>query len=382
MKRYYWFLAVSVILFSGISGCKSAKKSLKKGNFDEAVFLAVEKLADSPTHSGSLATLKEAYPNALNMHLDEIKRHHLSASPYKYEFLVHEYKALNALFEAINKCGVCARQVDARPFRTEENEARTQAADARYFEGESFLAAGGRVNARKAFDSFEKVKEFVPAYRDIERKLDMSYEDATFKVVVEQVLVTSKLYQLSNEYFQSRINEFLRTNKRLNKFVQFYTPEEAVAQSLRPDHVVVLQFDDFVVGQTLLEKNTETVTSKDSVKVGETTVNKVKVPVYNRVTAKLTISRKTVHSGGLLDMRIEDFATRNRVSQEKFTGEYNWVCEWGNFNGDERALTPAQLRICRVREQSPPPPQQLFVEFNKPLYDRVTSRLRAFYASY
>ena len=52
----------------------------------------------------------------------------------------------------------------------------------------------------------------VPNFREATRLLDEAYQTASFKVVVEQVLVTSRAYQLSNAYFQDRINEFLQTN--------------------------------------------------------------------------------------------------------------------------------------------------------------------------
>ncbi|MEZ4904596.1 MAG: hypothetical protein R2822_24035 [Spirosomataceae bacterium] len=83
-----------------------------------------------------------------------------------------------------------------------------------------------------------------------------------------------------------------------------------------------------MVGQTIINSNTETVTSKDSVQVGEATINGKKVPVKNLVTAKLNRTRKSVLSSGLLDMQIMDFRTKSVVSQEKFRGDYNWFCEW------------------------------------------------------
>jgi hypothetical protein len=145
---------------------------------------------------------------------------------------------------------------------------------------------------------------------------------------------------------------------------------------------VTLQFDDFAIGQTLIETKTEVVTSKDSVKVGEATVDGKKVEVFNTVTAKLTKSRKTVLSGGLLDMQIRDFSTKRIIYQDKIPGEFSWVCEWGNFNGDERALSADQKRISTVRELMPPAPQQLFVEFSKPIYGQLTSNLKSFYDKY
>ena len=380
MKKYFYLLFIIQIIV--LAGCKSAKKSLKRGDFDDSVLRAVEKLRNTPNHISSLDILKAAYPRALEQHLDDISRNKNNSDLFHWETEVDGYASLNRLYDAINKCSVCARAVEGRNFIAEEKSARDQAFAVRYREGEKSFSIGTRENARVAYEHFERANSISPNRNDIQRKLDESFEIATFKVVVEQVLVTSRVYQLSNAYFQDRINEFLQTNKRMNKFVRFYTPGEATDIKLKPDHIITLQFDDFVVGQTLVEKNTETVTSKDSVKVSEKIVGKMKVPIYGKVTAKLTKNRKTVHSSGLLDMRIEDFQTKRIVNQEKFTGEYNWMCEWANYNGDERALTAAELRMCKSQELLPPAPQQLFIEFSKPIYDRVTSKLKNYYAKY
>lgn len=380
MKKLFYCLWALLLVFV-LDACKSAKKSLKRGEYDESVLMAVSKVKDN-ARSSSADILKEAYPLALQQHLDDLKRHEASNDNLRWERMAEAYIKLNQMYAAIRDCPACGRLVSARSFPQEEQEARLKAAEARYEAGQSLLAQGGRDNARQAFMHFERTKELVPGFRNINQKLDEAYEEASFKVVVEQVLVTSRAYQLSNEYFQNRINEFLQNNRRLNQFVRFYTPQEATTDKVRPDHVVTLQFDDFVVGQTLVESTTEVVTSKDSVKVGEATVAGKKLPVYNKVTAKLTHNRKTVLSKGLLDLQILDFGSRRIVYQEKIPGEYAWVCEWGSFNGDERALTAEQKRMTNTRELLPPSPQQLFVEFSRPIYSRLTSKLKSFYDKY
>ncbi|WP_247233810.1 hypothetical protein [Telluribacter sp. SYSU D00476] len=382
MKNFLYYSLLAIALLLTLDGCRSAKKSLRRGDYDESVYRAVEKLKDNPRHTTSADILKEAYPLALQLHLDDIERYEKSVEPFRWEPVAEAYTSLNRLYDALRSCRSCAQLVTARSYYDEEKEARHKAAADRYAEADRLLSQGGRENARRAYTHFERVDGIVPNYQDVTRRLDEAYEQASFKVVVEQVLVSSRAYQLSNEYFQERVNEFLQTNRRLNKFVRFYTPEEASDIRLRPDHVVRLQFDDFVVGQTLVETKSETVTSKDSVKVGEATVEGKKVPVYNKVTAKLNRNRKTVHSSGILDMQIQEFGSRRMVYQEKFPGEFNWFCEWANYNGDERALTPDQKRMSNSRELLPPPPQQLFVEFSKPIYDRLTSKLRNYYARY
>jgi hypothetical protein len=382
MKRKFTHFFYFPLILSLLANCKSAEKSLKKGDFDESVIRAADKLSGNPAHGSSIDVLKQAYPLALEQHLNEIKQNKDSQNLFKWESEMQSYEKLNRLFQAIDQCGTCAKLVSAQNFEKEEKVARNNAASVRYKEAQTLLAVGDRENARKAYEHFEVVNNILPKFDDVEKKLDLAYEIASFKVVVEQVLVTSRTYQLSNEYFQERVNEYLQTNKRLNKFVRFYMPEEAANLKLQPDHIIRLQFDDFVVGNTLVEKNTEVVISKDSVKVGEKQVGRSKVPIYNKVTAKLTLSRKTVLSAGLLDMQIMDFKTKRVVTQEKFNGEYNWTCEWANFNGDERALTAAQLRKCKSQELLPPAPQQLFIEFSKPIYERLTSKLQTYYAKY
>jgi len=375
-------LPFALLLFLFV-GCKTAKKAFKRGDYDESVFRAAEKLRDSPNASTSADILKQAYPLAIRQNLDDVARYQNATEAFHWEPVVNAYKRLNTMYNALRRCPECERLVTVRSFMNEERDAREKAAADRYEAGMAAMRnKESRQMAREAYTHFETCDAMVGGYQNVRSLLDESFDYASFKVVVEQVLVTSRTYQLSNEFFQNKVSEFLQTNRRLNKFVQFYTPQEAANSRLKADHVIKLEFDDFVVGQTIINSNTETVTSKDSVKVGETTVAGKKIPVYNRVTAKLNRTRKSVLSSGLLDMQIMDFRTKSVVTQEKFRGDFNWFCEWGSFNGDERALTSEQKQMCNSREINPPPPQQLFIEFSKPIYDRLTSKIRDYYKNY
>lgn len=381
MVRYRFIIFVGLVLAVLIWQCKSAGKAMKAGEYYDAVVLATKKLKDSPAHSSSLDILKSAYPKALDAHLGAIKKLEANASGFYWEEVVKHYQKLNDMYDHVSTCTPCLNALEAQSFRTEEDKARERAAEARYHEGDKWLALRTRDEARKAYDHFEVANRLYPRYRDVESKLSRAFELATFKVVVEQVQVPSKMYQLSNQYFQDRINEFLKSNGLQNRFVRFYSPVEAETERIKPDHVIILQFDDFVVGQTMIERNTETVT-RDSVKIGETKSRDKVVPVYGKVTAKFTHARKTVVSGGVLDVLIEDYETKRQVFQDKLSGQYTWTCEWGSFSGDERALSPAQKKMAKQQELTPMPPQQMFIEFSKPLYDQLTRKLRSFYQKY
>jgi hypothetical protein len=322
---------------------------------------------------------------ALRYHTDNIKQAEVSNDRFRWDAQAKAYTQLNRLAEEIRRCPSCLNLLRSpQQFLNEEQNARERAASEHYEAGLDALAQrDNREVARQAYDHFEAVKNFVPTYRDVENRLNEAYFYASLKVVVEQAKLNSRIYQYSNEFFQGKINEFLATNRRLNKFVRFYSPEEAKADKVTvADQIVRLEFDDFVVGQTFVNTKTETVWSADSVVVGSTKVNGKNIDVKNKVKADLTINRKSVVSKGLLNLLIVDGRTGKVLLQEQVPGEHTWNQEWGSFNGDERALTDTQKRISQNREQLPPPPQQLFVEFCRPIYDSVTYRIRRFYEKY
>ncbi|MDH4058635.1 MAG: hypothetical protein OEU76_07710, partial [Cyclobacteriaceae bacterium] len=211
--------------------------------------------------------------------------------------------------------------------------------------------------------------------------LDKSKFEATTFVVLEQVAVPAR-YNLSGGFFQDKVEEYLNRNYTQEGFVQFFTPQAAQSIQLpRTDQVMRLQFDDFSVGNTLINEKEETV-KKDSVKVGEAKVDGKTVPVYNTVSAKLITVRKEVVSEGLLSMIVVDAKTGGVLTHRKLPGRYVWFTTWGKFNGDERALSQQQIEMCNRREVQPPDPQALFLSFASPIYDQLIPSIRSFYQNY
>jgi hypothetical protein len=189
-------------------------------------------------------------------------------------------------------------------------------------------------------------------------------------------------YSLSGGFFQDKVEEYLHQNYPDRGFIKFYTPEELRNVKLaKVDQILRIQFDDFSVGNTIINEKQETF-KKDSVKVGEARVDGKVIPVYNTVTAKLITVRKEVVSTGLLSMIVLDGTTNGVLSHKKFSGDYSWVSTWGRYNGDDRALSDQQIALCKRSEQQPPPPQDLFLEFTRPIYNQLIPALQSFYRNY
>lgn len=378
LRKSLLFLFIPFIF----SCSRSGTKALEKGNYYDAVLQSVEKLKKDRSNEKATQVLVDAYPLASRDFLGDIERSKNMNLPFRWEKILGNYDKLNKMHDLIEGCMACRKAVNAPAYFREMDDAVEKAADERYAFGNSLLKKGTKTSARDAYDQFDKILVYAPNYRDVQDKLEEALSAGSFHVVVEQPKINSRMYQYSNEYFQGKVDEFLRTNRRMNKFIRFYSPAEAKTLNLRPDHVVRLEFVDFVVGETDRQSDKNTVFSKDSVKTGDAMIGGKKVPVFGKVKADITKYRKVVRSKGVLNLEIFDYQRNASLLREDVTGEYTWVNEWARYNGDDRALTDVERQMCNKNEEMPPSRQQLFIEFSKPIYDQVTAKLKKFYDKY
>ncbi len=380
MKNRYLFLFVLVAI---LASCSSGKKAYETGDYYDASLKAINRLRQNPDHKKSRETLRVSYPLAVETIELETKNRLASNEPFKYKFVLQGYQRINYLNEEIQRAPG-AKSVIRNPvnYSSRIPELKELAAEESYEAGLVALARNTREDAKNAYHMFRDAQDFIPGYRDVAQKLDESLFKATLKVVVDQIPVPTR-YNLSAGFFQDKVQEYLHNQYGGNPFVRFYTPQEAETEELPyVDQYLRIQFDDFVVGETHVLQNTETL-SRDSVVVGSVTMEDgSKVNVYNTVKAKLTTWRKEVRSRGLLSLQVFDANSNALITHQKFDGEFVWFSQWGNFNGDERALTEEQIRICQTTEILPPPPQDLFLEFTRPIYNQLVPALDNFYRRY
>lgn len=374
----------SVLLYLGfcflivLSACSTGRRSLEKGDYDKAVYQAVNRLKQDTDNRKAMQTLKKAYQYAEETHLTRVRELSLSSDILRWEAILNEYQALNNLSDEIRRCPSCRDAIgEPRKYVQEADEARHKAAEVRYARGLKLLAENIRESAKMAYFDFEKAEQLQPGFKDAKLKMDEAYWAAALKVVLEPVQVNRGVYAITNEYFQNKIFEYL-LNYEKRSFIKFFSPEEAKRTKLVPNQVLTLSFDDFAVGQTYIKERVEEV-KRDSVKIG---VSARQENIFGTVKAQYTHFEKTITSSGLLDFRILDWKTKNIITNEKMPGTFVWSDEWGTYKGDERALNEMQKKMSNRRESPAPPPQALFIEFTKPIYDQLVDKINAFYRRY
>ncbi len=378
MDRIYTLLILAFL----VAGCASGRKQLTKGNYEQSITQAVNRLRDSPNNNRAKDALKEAYPLARDLYLNRIAQAKASTDRFKWDQIAESYDLMNSYYEMIQRCPACLEVLPPiMNYAREYEDASKLAASERYQAGLEELKVGTRDAAIQAYRHFQRVQYLRPDYLDTRDRLEESLYMATLKVVVNQIPVHSRNFGLSNEYFQNRIYEFL-LGDRLNEFVRFYTPAEADREQLeQPDHYVILQFDDFVVGQTLVTKDTRLV-ERDSVVVGQVEIDGESKDVFGKVEAEFITFSKVVDSRGLMDLQIFDARTDRILFQRKMPGSFEWVAEWATYKGDKRALTDEEYELTRLDEPPPPNPQWLFEQFSAPICDQAIGHFRSFYGRY
>ncbi len=384
MKYSMKVFFLNIGLFFIALGCSSGKKMLEQGNYYQAVMQSVERLKSSPSNKKASETLADAYPFAVRNLLDRLENDNTSNNKFSNTDAVYVYKDLNRMYEYIQSTPAAMNIINnPQKYYGHLNQVTPLAAEEQYQAGLEQLSYEGRNNAKQAYFYFIEANKFVENYKDVNEKMEIAYNLTILKVIADLKPVQSRLYDLSADIFYKEVNKTLRQIEQ-NEFIRFFSPEEAkIVNISNPDQYLSINFEDFIVGETHSSERIEKMKS-DSVKVSTIKLKDgTNRDVYDIVTAEVSINRMEVISKGIINLTVHEGHDLNRdIINQNFAGEYIWLNEWGHFNGDERALTDKQYAICKQKVINPIPPQQMFVEFTKPIHEQLRNRLFGFYKNY
>jgi len=374
-KNNLFLVLLSVIILS----CATGKKALQKGNYFSAVTKAVERLKSDPDNKKASQVLKDGYPLAIDWSQEEMDLVLSSNPAFKWETAINLMTQVNRLSDLIRSTPA-ARKIILNPksFPSELNMALEKAAEERFNAGINEMDQNTRESARAAFEHFYKTDQFIPGYKDVLEKLETAKEIATLKVIVEAVTVHTRKYKLSSEFFYNQVFEFLNNKYPNEGFVHFYSPQQAENYNIeQPDFIVQMEFYDFSVGNLTRNEKEEIVKNRVEINTRDTT--KVEYKTYS---AKLKTYTDEVVSGGRLSYKIIDFSNDNLLRDNLIPGSFTWINDYAIFAGDIEALNKNQFELTKRKALPLPPQQDLFIEFTKPIYEKLTSQLNSFFRKY
>jgi tetratricopeptide (TPR) repeat protein len=375
----FLFLAITVIFFS----CKTAKKMYEKGNYDEAVELAAKKLQKKPDDPATLDILQNAYRFAIEDHETRIRNNSNSANDLRWEWNYNEYLDLQRLYDAIRKVPSVYDIVHPTDYSSFVATFQEEAGNARYDRGLALMQNNTKAGYKQAYSEFQRALELKPGDLSAKQKMDEAYSNAVTNVVVLPVVqsggyqYSSDIYSYSN--FDNNVMRYLNTNNG-NFFVHYYSPAEANSYNIRIDQTADMRFSNIDIDRYRDQRSTREVSKQVVVK--ETVIKPDSVVrEYATVKAKITTTRRTLQSNGLLQVTVRDF-NNQWVWSDTYRGDYNWSCEFSTYTGDTRALSEEDKKQIARREEFPPRNNEIMQIIMNEAQDKAQCGIKDYFNRY
>lgn len=329
-------LSIAVV----VDGCTSGKKALKHGDYYEAVLASVQRLRQNPDHKKSKEVLSSAYQMAVEYLESDAQNQIASNANFKYKAVVVDYERINNLYEQIRTSPGALKVIPNPVNRFKElTEYKGKAAEESYEAGIQSLMRNTRQDSKDAYFLFNDANNFTPNYRESIEMMAQAKENATVNVIVEPALDNRYSWNFEPAVF----------GYQSNMFVKFYTPRQAEEMKVkRVDQFLKVSVNGYSEGLPQISRRTESRT--DSVQNGEKTVNGKKVPIYQKVSANVTVFEKKASSHGSINLWITDAASKADIQNTEIVSNMTWSDSWAIYTGDIRALTKGNQELVKKRE--------------------------------
>lgn len=369
------FLTLLLSIAVCCAACKSTQKLYDQGQYDRAVYSALDDLRKRPDNNTAASILPQAYNEAQSKYENSIAAaQNGSVTAQKLDLIYRDYLALQKMYDAIAATPAAFSHINARNYNGELSAAAEAAAEFRYNEGNSFLQRGDRMSARRAYESFQAVASYVKGYRDVDELMARAYNIAIVNVIVDKFDQRFDNYSVNGAYFQNDIVARLNSigNSHYYRFFNFNEPR---AREVRADQFMDINVYDIWFGQMAVNRDSYTVT-KD---ITEKDPKDEKKSLTTTVSATISVTRRVIDSRASMDYRIMDAASRQMVGSDRLFARYTWEKLTGSYTGDQRALSDKDWAIIRGAFNNQPSYDELYRELTRQLMNQFDSRVRSIY---
>ena len=382
MRKYFSILLVGILF---LNSCSTGLKSLQRGDYYDAILKAANRLSSDPDNRKASQVVRDGYPLAVAYYQEEIDQILTGNDPFKWKRTLEIMQTVNQISDEIRRIPAARKLVSSpKNYTTEMVDVQNRAAQEFYDAGTDALSRKSREAAKQAYSHFLNADGLVRGFRDTKQKIVESKDLATLKVVVEQIPVNGK-YEYSAQFFYDNVFQMLNQQFQENGFVRFFSPEEAEKSRLKyPDMVLQMGFYDFFIDRPQhfeeekelsrqVEEKYQVKISKDSTATRTRTLTK---------KGKIKILTDQVASGGLLELKAVEFQSQKIVFTDKIPGQFTWQNKYGIFVGDKEVLDNELTAILNNKMVMPPPSQDMFVLFTKPIFNQLGSKLTNYFKQY
>ncbi len=358
-----------------LTACKSTTKLFEEGQYDKAVYSALDDLRKKPENATAAAILPQAYNQAVTNYQGSITAANTGTrSAQKLDIVYRDYVALQKMYAAIAATPAAFSHVNARNYAADVSTAADNAASYRYSRGMDLLQHGDRLSAQKAYENFVAAASYVPGYKDVDDRKNQAFQLAVTNIIVDKFDQRFDNYSVNGNYFQNDIVSGLN-NIGVPHYYRFYNTSEPAAREVRADQFMDINIYDISFGQMAVNRDKYTV-SKDITEKDEKDDTKTKTTT---VSATVNSTRRVIDSRATMDYRITDAASRQMVGSDRIGAQYTWEKVTGTYTGDQRALSDKDWAIIHGAFNNQPSYDELYRELTRRMMDQFANRMRTIY---
>jgi len=380
MKKIYFLFFIAVITW--LASCKSASKLYQKGNYDEAVQVAVKKLQKDPNDPKLRSVVQDSYRYAVTDHENRIRNYSSMDNEMKWEWMYNEYSDLQNLYNVIFKAPSVFEQVRPKNYSSDVNANAAKASDVHYNRGMQLMNNNDRQSFKDAYREFKSAISFKPGDANIQRKINEAYDAALTVVAIVPINNYGFQYASYNYQLQNFDNDLVRMlqHNTGNEFVKFYSTWETQRLNIVPDEIVELHFTQINIGR--IQDNYSTKEVSRDVVVKETVYKPDSViKQYAKVKANITTTQRTMSSQGDLSVNIRD-KNGKWIWSDNVVGKSSWSTEFSSYTGDERALSDEDKQMVNKTQSTPPREEDIIKCIQESVYSDFVYRIRNYYSRY
>jgi len=348
-------LLFSILLLVSCNSVKRNQKFLARGNYDQAIELAIKKIANDRNDrqvNEHIILLEEAYAKAVAEDKRRIAHLQNDTSP---ESIREIYLLYNRLENRQNRIRPLLPLESANfvlvNYTSKLVQAKNNFANSLYNEATHLMSRNSTMSYRDAHDLLSELKNVQSNYKDVDRLLEDAHYYGTDFVLVA-------LNNYSNIMIPRRLEEELLNFNTYN-LDDFWTEYHSQRQNnIDYNFGITLNFREIGISperisekeynrKKRVEDGWEYKTDRKGNKIKDEDGNFIKITLYKDVSARVThtIQTKSVVVGGEVIYR--DLSSGRNIDKESLATEFIFENIFAKYRGDERALTDEDMRLLR-----------------------------------
>ncbi|HFS67399.1 MAG TPA: hypothetical protein ENK67_04225 [Flavobacteriia bacterium] len=380
MKKITLFLT-GIFLITSCSSAKKIQREISYGNYDNAIEFALKKLRRNPTKKSNqpiIKMLEKAYDKAVAQDYRNLEKYRIDSNHAVIEDIYNTYLNLDRrqeLIKPVLPLHINAENRNAlfifKDYNQEIQNSKNSLTDFLFANAKQLLSKNNKKNARKAYNDLRYLKQLNSNYKNVDSLLEEAHFLGTNFVNVTLINDTQQIIPMRLEQDLLNFDSY-----GLDDFWTVFDSDKR--ENIKYDYELALLFKRIDISPERIIENTISIskTIKDgyeyvyddngNVKL-DSLGHKIKVDKLIDVTANFHEIHQEKASHIIGEVIVTNLNNNREITNFPLESEFIFINDFGELEGDKRALETAQLELLNHQAVPFPSTEQMVYDTGEDL---------------